>query len=158
MSRRWKMFVFTTALLAATLGPVTFASARTDDVKVLHLTSSIVESHFVDVAPTGDQPTVGDSFIFSEDLSIDGDKAGIDAGICTIARVAHGPVASQCVITAHLAKGDMTAQGITYEDRMRNVYAITGGTGRYRDAGGYVVVRETSETVAKSTVYLSHLR
>ena len=157
MSRRWKLLVFTTALLAATMGSVTLASARTDDVKVLHLTSKIIESHLIDVAPTGDQPTVGDTFVFSDDLYEDGDKAGIDAGVCTIARVEHGPVAFQCVVTAHLANGDLTIQGIGFE-RPRNVFAITGGTGRYRDAGGYVVRRETSETTAKLTLYVSDLR
>jgi hypothetical protein len=53
MPRRWKAFVFLATLLVTTLSFASFASAHTDDVKVLHLRGVQVESQFVDVAPTG---------------------------------------------------------------------------------------------------------
>jgi hypothetical protein len=58
MPRRWKALIFLTTLLAATLSFASFASARTDNVTVLHLTTVDVESHLVDVAPTGSPPSL----------------------------------------------------------------------------------------------------
>jgi hypothetical protein len=48
-----------------------------------------------------------------------------------------------------LRGGQITAQGaVTFnqEDSGRFTLEVTGGTGRFRDAGGQVVVRETSGT------------
>ena len=39
MRRRWKAFIFLAALLVTTLSFASFASAHTDNVKVLHLTA-----------------------------------------------------------------------------------------------------------------------
>jgi hypothetical protein len=37
------------------------------------------------------------------------------------------------------------------------VFAITGGTGRWRNAGGQVVVRDVSETESDITLFISDL-
>jgi hypothetical protein len=89
MPRRWKAFIFLAALLAATLSFASFASAETDNVTVLHLTAVQAESHFVDVAPTDGPPTLGDSFVLSENLFRDGHKVGISGVVCTFVRVEH---------------------------------------------------------------------
>jgi hypothetical protein len=156
MPRRWKALIFLTALLAATLSFASFASARTDNVTVLHLTSQEVESHFVDVAPTGGPPSLGDSFVFSENLFRDGRRVGFDGGVCTFVRVEHAPGAVQCVVTARIGGDQLTVQGLAFE-QPSNVFAITGGTGRWRNAGGQVVVREVSETESRITVFVSDL-
>jgi len=156
MRRRWKALVFLTALLATVLSSATFASARTDDVTVLHFTAREVESHFVDAAPTGPAPSLGDTFVFSEDLARDGRNVGFDGGVCTAVRVQNRPAAFQCVVTAHLRDGDLTVQGFAF-DQPRNVFAITGGTGRWRNAGGQVVVRDINETMSRITAYISDL-
>lgn len=43
----------------------------------------------MDVAPTGDQPSLGDSSVFSENLFRDGHKVGISGGVCTFVRLEH---------------------------------------------------------------------
>ena len=68
MPRRWRAFIFLAALLVTTLSFASFASAHTDDVKVLHLRGVQVESQLVDVAPKGPEPSLGDSFVLSENL------------------------------------------------------------------------------------------
>jgi hypothetical protein len=156
MPRRWKAFIFLAALLATTLSFASFASARTDDVKVLHLTAIQVESQVVDVAPTGDQPSLGDSFVFSENLLRDGHKVGVSGGVCTFVRLQNPPAALQCVVSARLGGDQLTVQGLAFE-QARNVFAITGGTGRWRNAGGQVVVREVSETENRLTLFISDL-
>jgi hypothetical protein len=156
MRRRWKVFVFLAALLVTTLSFASFASAHTDNVKVLHLTAVQVESNDVDVAPTGDQPSLGDYSVFSENLLRDGHKVGISGGVCTFVRLDHPPAAFQCVVTARLGRDQLTVQGLAF-DQPTNVFAITGGTGRWRNAGGQVVIRSVSDTVNKLTLFVSDL-
>ena len=156
MPRRWKAFVFLAALLGTTLSFASFASAHTDNVTVLHLTSVQVESQVVDVAPTGDQPSLGDSFVFSENLFRDGRKVGVSGAVCTFVRLQNPPSAIQCVITARIGGDQLTVQGLAL-DQPRNVFAITGGTGRWRNAGGQVVVRAVSETENRISVFISDL-
>jgi hypothetical protein len=156
MSRRWRVFIFLAALLVTTLSFASFASAHTDDVKVLHLRGVQVESQLVDVAPKGPEPSLGDSFVLSENLLRDGHKVGISGVVCTFVRLQHPPSAVECVITARLGSDQLTAQGLSF-DQPRNVFAITGGTGRWRNAGGQVVVRDVSETESDITLFISDL-
>jgi hypothetical protein len=156
MPRRWKAFIFLAALLVTTLSFASFASAHTDDVKVLHLRGVQVESQFVDAAPTGEEPSLGDTFVLSENLFRDGKKVGISGVVCTFVRVERPPGAVECVITARLGSDQLTVQGLSF-DQPRNVFAITGGTGRWRNAGGQVVVRDVSETESDITLFISDL-
>ena len=156
MPRRWRAFVFLAALLVTTLSFASFASAHTDDVKVLHLRGVQVESQFVDVAPKGPEPSLGDSFVLSENLLRDGHRVGISGVVCTFVRLQHPPSAVECVITARLGSDQLTVQGLSF-DQPRNVFAITGGTGRWRNAGGQVVVRDVSETESDITLFISDL-
>jgi hypothetical protein len=156
MSRRWRVFIFLAALLVTTLSFASFASAHTDDVKVLHLRGVQVESQLVDVAPKGPEPSLGDSFVLSENLLRDGHQVGISGVVCTFVRLQHPPSAVECVITARLGSDQLTVQGLSF-DQPRNVFAITGGTGRWRNAGGQVVVRDVSETESDITLFISDL-
>jgi hypothetical protein len=157
MPRRWKALLFLTALLAATLSFASFASARTDNVTVLHLTTRDVEVQVVDIAPTGGPPSLGDYAVFRDDLFHDGRRVGFDGGVCTVVRAEDPPVVYQCVVTAHLPGGDLTIQGLLFEGRSTNTYAITGGTGRWRNAGGQAVVRDITEAESRATVFISDL-
>ena len=156
MPRRWKELIFLTALLAATLSFVSFASAHTDNVTVLHLTAVQVESQFVDVAPTGGGPSLGDAFVSSDNLFRDGHKVGFAGGACTFVRLQHPPFALQCLVTARIGGDQLTIQGFAFE-QPTSVFAITGGTGRWRNAGGQAVIREVSETRARVTLFISDL-
>jgi hypothetical protein len=69
MPRHWRAVIFLAALLVTTLSFASFASAHTDNVTVLHLTAVQVEDQFVDVVPTGPQPSLGDQDVFSETCS-----------------------------------------------------------------------------------------
>jgi hypothetical protein len=154
MPRRWKALIFLTALLAATLSFASFASAHTDNVTVLRFATVDVESHLVDVAPTGGPPSLGDTLVFTENLLRDGRRVGFDTGVCTIARAEHRPGAFQCQAIARIGGDQLTAQGLAF-DQPSNVFAITGGTGRWRNAGGQVVVRDVSETESDITLFIS---
>ena len=75
MPRRWRVFIFLAALLVTTLSFASFASAHTDDVKVLHLTGVEVEFNDVDNDPTSDAPSLGDGFVLSENLLREGKRS-----------------------------------------------------------------------------------
>ena len=109
MPRHWKALIVLATLIAATLSFGSFASAHTDNVTVIHLTTVDVESHLVDVAPTGGPPSLGDTLVFSENLFRNGHRVGFTTGVCTIARVQHPPTAFQCQATAYLG-GDQLMQ------------------------------------------------
>jgi hypothetical protein len=156
MPRRWRAFVFLAALLATTLSFASFASAHTDDVKVLHLTGVQVEFNDVDNDPTSDAPSLGDGFVLSENLLRDGKKVGISGVVCTFVRLENPPSALQCQISARIGGSQLTLQGLAF-DQPRNVFAITGGTGRWRNAGGQVVVVDAGDGTSDITLFISDL-
>jgi hypothetical protein len=156
MPRRWRAFVFLAALLVTILSFASFASAHTDDVKVLHLTGVQVEFNDVDNDPTSDAPSLGDGFVLSENLLRDGKKVGISGVVCTFVRLENPPSALQCQISARIGGSQLTLQGLAF-DQPRNVFAITGGTGRWRNAGGQVVVVDAGDGTSDITLFISDL-
>jgi hypothetical protein len=60
------------------------------------------------------------------------------------------------VVSARIGRDQLTVQGLAF-DQPTNVFAITGGTGRWRNAGGQVVVRGVSDTENRLTLYISDL-
>jgi hypothetical protein len=105
---------------------------------------------FVDVGPTG--ASLGDYFVFSDILRRRGEEVGTSGGQCVI--VAGTPpyatFTAQCVATLDLERGQITLQGLV-EFQGEGVMspftvAITGGTGKYRGAGGEARIRPVGET------------
>ena len=108
----------------------------------------LAQYHDVDVAPHGD--SVGDVTAFSELVLQDGRQVGIDGAICTTTNVAHdGSGSGLCIATLSLPYGQINIQGLmTFtaagEDPTA-VFAITGGTGAYRNARGDAVLTVLSD-------------
>ncbi|MFB7513775.1 hypothetical protein [Streptomyces sp. NPDC056144] len=96
------------------------------------------------------KPKAGDAFTFADDLfkTKGGDKIGRDGVTCTIVRVSGTQADAQCVGTFVLnggPGGQLTAQALTTfdtESEAVSAYdvALTGGTGDFKDARGYVRV------------------
>ncbi len=93
--------------------------------------------------------SLGDQFAFTNDLLRDGEKVGEDGGLCVVVRLTTaGASTFKCVGSNYLPGGQITVQGlVTYgpdEEFKADPYlfAITGGTGRYRTAQGDVKIRE----------------
>jgi hypothetical protein len=134
------------------------AGSRDDDrVEVIRVLATTVQEADLDLGAQGD--SLGDQFIFSDDLSRRGEKVGIDGGHCTLMRLEPRVSATlQCLVTADLPRGQITAQGlITFTEETEGEpfrIAITGGTGRYKEAHGYVKVDQESETEARLTFHV----
>ena len=116
---------------------------------VLRLVTTEVQSTFIDL---GDPDfSQGDQLVFSNDLLRHGTKVGEDGGLCVVTRLtAAGASTWKCVGDNVLPGGQITVQGmVTYApgEEVKDepyFFAITGGTGKYKNARGQVKIEETS--------------
>ncbi|HEX8857248.1 MAG TPA: allene oxide cyclase family protein [Thermoleophilaceae bacterium] len=90
-----------------------------------------------DTGAPGDSP--GDLLTFANDVfnAKDTAKVGTDQGYCV--RTVAG-TAFECNQTTFLPKGQITVEGPFY-DAKNSTLAITGGTGRYRNARGFMELK-----------------
>jgi allene oxide cyclase len=101
-------------------------------------TITVIEHATTDVTTdTGDKgDTVGDILTFANDVfdAADATKVGTDNGYCL--RTVKG-AAFECNWTTFLAGGQITVEG-PFLDAGDSTLAVTGGTGRYRHARGFM--------------------
>ena len=125
------------------------ASGHRDGKKVLKITATELQSEFLDLGTPG--PSLGDELIIAEALSRKGHDVGTSGVVCTVTQttVTYDVLTFQCVATLSLRKGQITLQGLIEvqgeDDPGPFKVAITGGTGRYRGAGGQAIVRDVGD-------------
>ena len=137
------------ASAVATIAALTFASAalagdgpdRHGAGQQVTIAGKTVQLNLVDAGEPGF--TLGDVVALSDDLRVGDKPAGVDGGVCTLVRIADADAQSgtaQCLVTYSLAGGQITTQGLLTLTNGGFIgtqdAAITGGTGRYRDARG----------------------
>ncbi|MEU6098335.1 hypothetical protein [Streptomyces sp. NPDC047079] len=114
------------------------------------------QSSFIDVNPPGSSQ--GDAIVSSGELLKQGATVGTYGEVCTLTRT--GPVDYfdlQCVGSFTLGQGQITVQGqfpVTPAGPGEVDLAITGGTGMYRTADGYVHAVNINDTDTEITVHL----
>ncbi|MGW0086399.1 allene oxide cyclase barrel-like domain-containing protein [Streptomyces sp. NPDC003393] len=97
--------------------------------------------------------SVGDQRVVHEDLYRDGKKVGDHSTVCTFTRV--GPAALQCLGTFALPEGQFAAQALLHLPAPASVdVAVTGGSGEYRTARGFVRTVPAGEAERHFTVHL----
>ena len=113
--------------------------------KVLHFFERTAgDLAFVDLGAPG--ASIGDRLVFSNPLFDDqGEIIGRDGAECVIVRIdATEPPERQqvvqCTISAQLSDGQITVQGLG--QGTENYFAVTGGTGAYRNAHGEVFAKD----------------
>ncbi len=136
------------------------ATSPTSSATVQHLVfvDHQTQSKYVDTAPKG-KPNLGDSFVFTENTTQSGKRVGFAGGQCTIVRMTKSSATTQCAVSVSLPKGQLTIQGLqTFPLSNRpsppSMFAITGGTGAYRTAGGQIKVTDVSANSSRIDVYL----
>jgi hypothetical protein len=143
------------ALATSVLMPA--AAGGNDEGDTFRVVAITTEQEFLDLGTT--DFSLGDEFIFHDDLRKDGDKVGHDGGVCTATSVEEGPTGqAQCVVTFWFEKGQITTQGLaqpTGEFPERFTFPITGGSGKYAGTGGEVDVVQHSETRATVTFHIT---
>ncbi len=155
MRRSSKTLIVAAAVVLATFGVMSFASASTDNTTVLHLTGKALQFNFLDLGKKGLTP--GDQFTQADALFINGKRVGSDGLACTFTRVAGNFNQAQCLLTLRLPKGQITAQTLSSSTAKAFVFAITGGTGAYRDAGGYITSPVTESDTFPVTLFIDDL-
>lgn len=157
-----KLRLLAVLAVALALGAVSLASATgeaTDDrkkVRIIDLTAKTVQEADLDLGAEGF--SLGDRFVFSDDVFRDDGPVGMLGGECTAVRILPQPlppeqepesVTVNCVVTLELPRGQVTVQGlITFSQETEGqpfTLAVTGGTGAYRTARGEAQVTETSD-------------
>lgn len=157
--------IISVAILATALaaGSILLTSANADDrerddqgSETIRLSLRNVDSVELDLGEEGFG--LGDRFVFTDDAFRKGRRVGSAHGECTVTRIDDEDVSSQCLVTVVLQKGQLTSQGVVTfsesEETPEFTIAITGGTGRYKDAGGEARVREISDTKSRVRITL----
>lgn len=133
------------------------SSGQGDKWQTIRVNAITTEENFLDLGDTG--PSLGDEFIFHDDLRKGGKVVGHDGGVCTFTSGEEGSEGeAQCLVTFWFdGKGQITIQGLiqlqgSFPDRFD--FSITGGLGAYEGAEGHVKVVQTSEARARIVLYV----
>ncbi|GES33918.1 dirigent protein [Streptomyces angustmyceticus] len=126
--------------------------------EVLQLVAKQTQGGLVDVDGSGG-PSLGDEYVLSGDLFRGSTAVGTYSEICTLTRfVPTDQFDLQCAADLALSQGQITVQGrftVTTAGPGNIDLAITGGTGRYRTAHGYVHAVNVTDTETRLTVHLT---
>ncbi len=131
------------AALAATVGMAP-AFAGLDGHR-FQVTERKIDQHWNDIGKKG--PSIGDTFTLTDRLFHRGSRVGRDAISCEVVQASKRKFRLHCFATLSLRRrGDITAQGLVTFKRGHHSLpdlAITGGTGQYGGASGFIEVLDT---------------
>ncbi len=158
MSNRLGVVAAALALAALGVGTVTpalSASGTDDQTRTLSLVAVNTEGNFIDLGAQGD--TLGDYFVFTHKLMRRGERVGHVSGQCTIVSVATAESEPQCIVTASLPGGLITAQTLIGPHGVTGdiVQAITGGSGAFTGAEGYILIQGITDVKERWTFELT---
>ena len=111
--------------------------------QTLHLVAHTDREKQVDVAPAGF--SLADQLVFAGTLSqpSGADRGRFDVACTTTDTLAEGSL--QCLFTLALPGGLITAHGLASAVGPRSSAAVTGGTLRYQNARGQIVVVQSAD-------------
>ena len=162
MNKKLTLGVIVALLAALATVPLAFAGDggsdrhRKGEVRFIRVTTQTLQQATVDAPPPGD--SLGDRFVFSDNVFRDGTRVGTDGGDCVLVLFKPGPdpkgppetFTVQCVVTVSLPEGTITVQGlIDFASRAPATLAVTGGTGEFRTARGEAEVTNATEDVTQ---------
>jgi hypothetical protein len=132
------------ALVLALAGVVAISAASQAAEPSTHkaktLTFQVVFSPFAPIAANNQRDpnspfALGDELVFHDQLYANGKRVGDDLGSCVIASLVPQLLAN-CSLVIRLPEGNLTGQFVAIQGPEPREIAVTGGTGRYRNAGG----------------------
>jgi len=152
-----------------TVGGVALANVRSNtgharphhNIRVIKLFATTVQFKQLDFGDSGF--SLGDEIVLADDVLTrkGGTKVGVDAGVCTVVRVANATTGTgtlQCPVTLSVKGSQLFTVGLV---QLVNgalsgtqVVAISGGTGRYLGAAGKFTIQFLSPTETNYTITL----
>ncbi|HEY7478275.1 MAG TPA: allene oxide cyclase family protein [Actinomycetota bacterium] len=150
---RTRIIVPAAVLGAVVLGAVTMAIATGPDRHRplrIHVIEHAITDTVIDTGPTGD--SAGDLLTFHNPLfgPRDQHRVGHDQGDCI--RISPEDGSWECRWVAWVAGGSITVEG-PFFDAHDSVFAITGGTGAFRNARGSMALSARPGETAFDFVY-----
>ena len=127
-------------VVAVAVGFAVVNATAKDKPKVKHgNTIHVIEHATTDAVTNGSGDQAGNILTFANDVfdSADANKVGSDQGYCV--RIVAGKT-YECNWTTFLPGGQITVEG-PFSDTGNTSVAITGGTGKYRNARGWMELK-----------------
>jgi hypothetical protein len=128
-------------LLWAAVVTATASGTRSRGASVLHFYENAGQRVFIDNAPKGRNPSVGDVFVYTNPVfTRHGGRVGSDHRVCTVV----GPLVFACGGTLQLPNGQLMLQslGTAAADTSE---AVVGGTGAFVGARGLLTTHSTGK-------------
>jgi hypothetical protein len=155
MQKSARTTIVIAVLVAVVAGGLALASPSTHLAGPRTITFRAItdQSKFLNL--DGNQFSQGDEFVFHDVLRQGDRRIGHDGGVCTVTDAARGEF--QCVVTFVLGGGQVTSQGLLVIPQtgvFQADFAVTGGTGSFRNVGGDGEVDQMTETAARITLNL----
>jgi hypothetical protein len=100
-------------------------------------------------------PSPGDQFGVYDKLTRNGKPYGFTAGSCTAVT---GTIAN-CAVTGQLPKGQLAVEGLINFTETKITVPITGGTGKYKNARGYIEITNNPngpQTTTPQTLHITY--
>ena len=153
------------ALVLALAGVVAISAAsqaaEPSSQKAKTLTFHVVFSPFTPIAANNERDpnspfALGDEIVFHDQLYANGKRVGDQLGSCVIASLAPQLLAN-CSVVIRLPGGNLTGQSIAIQGPEPREIALTGGTGRYRSAGGEGTLVEFGNGTGRLTLLVLSL-
>ena len=153
------------ALVLAMAGVVAISAASQAAEPGTHkaktLTFHVVFSPFTPIAANNERDpnspfALGDEIVFHDQLYANGKRVGDQLGSCVIASLAPQLMAN-CSVVIRLPGGNLTGQSIAIQGPAPREIALTGGTGRYRSAGGEGTLVEFGNGTGRLTLQVLSL-
>jgi hypothetical protein len=152
------------ALVLALAGVVAISAASQaaePSTKAKTLTFHVVFSPFTPIAANNERDpnspfALGDEIVFHDQLYANGKRVGDQLGSCVIASLAPQLLAN-CSVVIRLPGGNLTGQSIAIQGPEPREIALTGGTGRYRNAGGEGTLVEFGNGTGRMTLQVLSL-
>jgi hypothetical protein len=139
-------------VLALPVAGVGVASAGTgaQDTMRGHVIALVERADAVNFLPAPSGAPIGDRLVFSSHLYDEhGNSVGRDGADCTTTNT---DGSAECTISVALADGELTFQGLARGTD--NTFAVTGGTGSYRNARGEARAVDVQPGQANLTITL----
>ena len=156
----------TAAALVLVLAGVVAASAASQaaepsTAKATTLTFHVVFSPFGPIAANNERDpnspfALGDEIVFHDQLYANGKRVGDELGSCVIASLGP-PLEANCSVVFRLPGGNLTGQFIAVQGPEPREIAVTGGTDRYRSAGGEGTLVEFGNGTGRLTLRVLNL-
>jgi hypothetical protein len=137
-------------------------AAEPSTAKATTLTFHVVFSPFAPIAANNQRDpnspfALGDELVFHDQLFAHGKRVGDDLGSCVVASNTPPELLANCSVVFRLPDGNLTGQFVAVQGPEPREIAVTGGTGRYRSAGGEGTLVEFGNGTGRLTLRVLNL-